>query len=149
MAEVFSQNEGSVDFFVQEIRQTAAILQQQKNSDYADFYAEKLIRQFDALQKAVQHLRKQPSSDTFRSNYHFAKNIHFLPAHKRLAEYYKALRALEEKLGWLAEKLYQAQLQENEAECTQWRAQIAETEYRKQKCLAAIEKAEEDALKGR
>lgn len=139
---LFNLKKGTVLQFIQEIYQTGNLLNSQTNADYADFYAQKLVRQFDLLNKTIQQ-QKSPQNKvlSFRSNYRFPKNIHNLSLEKRLQEYQKALRLLNEKLTWLTT---QAQLC-NEEQRVIYIAQIHETEYRKMKCLKAID--ELDSLK--
>ncbi|EPY99731.1 primosomal replication protein PriC, partial [Mannheimia haemolytica] len=62
---------------------------------------------------------------------------------KRLQEYRKALRALNEKISWLVEQNLNTQ---NEATKQTLQNQITETEYRKMKCLKAIEDLEQELL---
>ena len=103
-------------------------------------YAARLLRQFDALKRAVAHIKPEKQA-LFQSSYQFPKNIHSLPASKRLNEYRKALRALHEKTSWLIEQ----DLKTTDARVKrQFENSIQETEYRKQKCIAAIEKLEEE-----
>ncbi|WGE92000.1 primosomal replication protein PriC [Actinobacillus genomosp. 1] len=142
---IFSKKQQKVSDFVQEITDTAQLLAQQTNEDYADFYATKLLRQFDSLNQAVLILKKSDSSskEVFVPSFSFSKNIHALPSARRLNEYRKALRALNEKISWLLEKSYAA----NENEKIMWQQQVEETEYRKMKCLKAIEDLEEKLSK--
>ncbi|OOR99352.1 primosomal replication protein N [Haemophilus paracuniculus] len=138
---IFSQEENKVSFFVEEIRQTAQQLRQQQNVDYAQFYADRLLKQFDALKKAISRLEKKHTErPNFHSSYRFPRNVHSLPKEKRLVEYRKALRALNEKLGWLSEAIYGEQQEEQRALL---QAQLAETEFRKQRCLVAIDELED------
>ncbi|WGE34600.1 primosomal replication protein [Actinobacillus genomosp. 1] len=143
---LFSQNQKKVSDFIQEIIHTAQLLSQQTTEDYADFYATKLLRQFDALNHAVFMLEKADLSarEVFTTSFSFPKNIHALPPARRLNEYRKALRALNEKISWLLEKSYTAT---NDAEKNTWQLQIEETEYRKMKCQKAIEELEEKLYK--
>lgn len=134
----FSRPEQTVGQFVNEIRQTLQQLNQAQNPHYAEIYAQKLLEQFDALHIQLPKL-KQPKP-TFNSSYHFSGNIHRLPPAKRLVEYRQALRLLNEKISWLLEQQYQTQF---DSENTDFSQLIAETEYRKQKCLNAIEELEE------
>lgn len=137
----FSQEENKVSFFVEEIRQTAQQLRQQQNVDYANFYADRLLKQFDALKKAIIHLQQSQTKRTnFHSSYRFPRNVHSLPKERRLVEYQKALRALNEKLGWLSEAIYAEQREEQRAIL---QAQLAETEFRKLRCLAAIDELDD------
>ena len=140
----FSQKTQKVAFFVQEIKQTALLLSQQESDEYADIYAERLFRQFESLENATASLREKTSvkKEKFHSPFRFPPNIHTLSPHKRLIEYRKVLRALNEKISWLVEKNYFA----SEQEKSSLQEQIAETEYRKQKCLKAIEDLEEKVL---
>lgn len=139
---LFSLKKGMVSQFIEELRQTSSLLTQQTDQLYADFYAQKLVRQFDLLNHLVQQQKSvQNKQVIFRSSYRFPKNIHNLPPEKRLLEYQKALRLLNEKLTWLAT---QAQSCHPEQRAT-YIAQISETEYRKTKCLKAID--ELDSLK--
>ncbi|WP_373766509.1 primosomal replication protein PriC [Glaesserella sp.] len=134
---LFSLSRASVAFFCAEILQTCQLLEKQTESDYADIYAQKLVTQFDALNRAVEKLAAHHRRHAvFRSTYTFPKHIHRLPSTKRLAEYHKALRALNEKISWLTEQSYRCT---NAQEKAVYLGQIEETEYRKQKCLAAIE----------
>lgn len=136
-SELFVRSEGKVSEFLQEIEQTSLLVASQSHPLYAEFYAKRLIEQFDLLKKVVEKSAKKPkAAPSFKSNYRFAKNLAYLPACKQRVEYQKALRALNEKISWLIEQSHQSQ----SAEQTAWlQAQIQETEYRKQKCLAAIE----------
>ncbi|WP_373818195.1 primosomal replication protein PriC [Glaesserella sp.] len=137
---LFSVKSEKVAFFVAEIKQTYRLLAQQTNSEYAEIYAQKLVKQFDGLKQAVDLLAKSNRAKTdFRSGYHFSKNIHRLPPHKRLIEYNNALRALNEKISWLTEQSIRS---EDEQEKRAYLSQMQETEYRKQKCLAAIDELE-------
>lgn len=141
---IFSKKQQKVSNFMQEITYTARLLAQQTSEDYADFYATKLLQQFDALNQAVLILKKSASpSKVFVPSFSFPKNIHTLPPARRLNEYRKALRALNEKISWLLEKSYAA----NENEKIMWQQQVEETEYRKMKCLKAIEDLEEKLSK--
>lgn len=136
----FTKKEQTVAQFVAEIQTTAEKLASAPNNEYAELYAEKLLRQYDALKSAVKRLRPRENHAVFHSNYQFPRNIHFLPPPKRLVEYRKALRALNEKISWLIEQNLKTQ---NEAQKHQFQQQIQETEYRKMKCLKAIEELEE------
>ncbi|WGE36646.1 primosomal replication protein [Actinobacillus genomosp. 1] len=141
---IFFKKQQKVSNFMQEITYTARLLAQQTSEDYADFYATKLLQQFDALNQAVLILKKSASpSKVFVPSFSFPKNIHTLPPARRLNEYRKALRALNEKISWLLEKSYAA----NENEKIMWQQQVEETEYRKMKCLKAIEDLEEKLSK--
>lgn len=133
----FKRNEQPVSGFIQEIQETATILEQ-SSPEHAEIYAKKLLEQFDALKMAVAHMPKQ--KPVFKSSVSLSPNIHRLPPEKRLGEYRKALRALNEKISWLTEQQLQTQLANEQRNLAE---QIAETEYRKQKCLAAIEELEE------
>lgn len=135
----FSQPSGLICDFLVEIRDTAVALSRQTEAEYSAFYAERLVRQFDLLQQAVEKAQKNTNTQPqFKSPYRFPKNLHNLPPEKRLPEYRKALRALNEKLAWLSEQAYLA----NEEHKVLLVAQIQETEYRKLKCLQAIEELE-------
>lgn len=141
----FSQKTQKVAFFVQEIEQTALLLSQQESDEYAYVYAERLFSQFESLENAMTSLKREKTSvkkEKFHSPFRFPRNIHTLSPHRRLIEYRKVLRALNEKISWLVEKNYFA----SEQEKSSLQAQIAETEYRKQKCLKAIEDLEEKVL---
>lgn len=130
----FSTSHQTVAQFVAEIQQTATLLAHQQNSEYAEFYVDRLLKQFNRLQSAVSVLQK-PNSATFYSSFSFAKNVHSLPPNKRLQEYRKALRALNEKMSWLIEQQLNAEGERR----LQLQKQIEDTEYRKRKCLEAIE----------
>lgn len=134
----FSRPEQTVGQFTSEIRQTFEQLKRAQHPHYAEIYAQKLLEQFDALNAQLPKL-KQPKP-SFNSSYHFSSNIHRLPPAKRLVEYRQALRLLNEKISWLLEQQYQTQFDRENADFSQL---IAETEYRKQKCLNAIEELEE------
>lgn len=133
---VFQLANATVHDFLNEIQETATQLNAQKESEYSEYYAQKLVRQFDALQQAVEKAQKNANTlPQFKSAYRFPKNLHHLPAEKRLPEYRKALRALNEKLAWLSEQIYVVDDEQKPLLV----AQIQETEYRKLKCLQAIE----------
>lgn len=138
--EFFTQKEGKVAEFVAEIRATALQLNQQEDAEHTEVLADKLLKQFDALQKAINRLPKKQEKAVFHSAYRFPRNVHSMPPEKRLNEYRKALRALNDKVSWLLEQQYKT---DNEAEKITYQQQIQETEYRKMKCLAAIEELEE------
>ena len=99
-----------------------------------------MLEQVDALQKAVKSIQKKSKLAAFSSNYRFPRNVHALPVEKRLIEYRKALRILNDKIIWLLDKQYHAP---NDAERTHYQQQIQETEFRRKKCLTAIEILEE------
>ncbi|WP_150539699.1 primosomal replication protein PriC [Actinobacillus vicugnae] len=136
---IFTVQKQKVSFFVQEILHTATILSLQSSEDYANVYATRLFHQIEALKKAIQPLKQENNALLFQSAFHFPKNIHSLAPTRRLYEYRKALRALNEKISWLVEKGYNAK----EAEKTRLERQIQETEFRRMKCLKAIEDLEE------
>ncbi len=150
-AHCFLQQTQTVQSFVNEIEKTVQILAETDQGDVAEFYSDKLILQFRTLQKAVDLLnyksqyseKKQPK---FQSSYSFPKNIHSLRPTKRLEEYKKALRLLNDKISWIIEQGYQTQKNE---EKTYWQIKLQETEYRKQRCIDAIEKTEEELWKKR
>lgn len=132
----FSLHQGDVEQFIQEILATCQQIEAQTDSDLLVFQTQRLVEQFDCLQKAIEtQITHKQSIKTFRSNYRFPKNIHRLPYEKRLEEYQKALRALNEKISWLIEQNQQA----SDGERPYYVAQIEETEYRKKKCIEAIE----------
>ncbi|AUI65531.1 MULTISPECIES: primosomal replication protein PriC [Glaesserella] len=132
----FSLHQGYVKEFIQEILSLCEKIEAQTNSNMLIFQTQKLVEQFDSLKQAIEtQLNSAQDKKTFRSSYRFPKNIHQLPYEKRLEEYKKALRALNEKISWLIEQSQQA----NEADRAFYIAQIEETEYRKKKCIEAIE----------
>lgn len=139
----FSKQSGLVKFFVAEIEKTAEQLLAQEDVSYSEFYAEKLIKQFDALNSAIKNTHQQKKVAQFHSSFQFPSNIHALSPNKRLQEYRKALRALNEKMSWLMEKNYN---QENEILKQELQNQIIDTEYRKKKCIQAIEDLEQELL---
>lgn len=140
-ATLFRLSKGKVKDFLAELEQTSQFVSQQSQPDYVEFYAQRLVQQFDLLKKAVDKLQIQQKTTlpSFKSNYRFAKNLKNLPACQKREEYQKALRALNEKISWLIEQSYQAGSSSQKAAIE---AQIQETEYRKQKCLLAIEEIE-------
>lgn len=133
----FHLKQAMVSEFIQEILQTCTELEQQQRVESVAFYTQRLVEQFNCLTKAIETLEKtNTSTAAFHSPYRFPRNIHHLPKERRLLEYKKALRALNEKLSWLTEKSYQCPNEDKPS----YLAALQETEYRKQKCLAAIEK---------
>lgn len=139
----FTQKEAKIVFFMEEIRQTAQLLQAQSQLDHAEIYSKKLLDQIDALLTAIKPLKQSQKQELFYSSYRFPRNVHSLPTEKRLTEYRKALRALNEKISWLLEKQFQA---ENEQEKIAYQHQLQETEFRKMRCLNAIEALSNDSL---
>lgn len=138
----FSKRDGLVSFFINEIENTVEKLVLQNDILYIEFYAEKLIKQFGALSQAVEKLKQNAKKDIqFQSSFQFSPNIHRLSPIKRLQEYRKVLRALNEKISWLVEKNY---AEKNENLRLELQNQITETEYRKKKCLKAIEDLEQE-----
>lgn len=136
-SQLFSFSQGTVADYIEEIRHTAMRLE--SNETYSDYFATQLVRQFDALKQAVERQSgQQTATPTFRSPYRFSPYIHRLSPEKRLIEYRKALRALNEKLAWLSEQSYLC----DHSQRSGYIAQIEETEYRKKKCLQAIEDLE-------
>lgn len=135
---VFTISKGRVADFLSEIEKTGELASSQSQTAYVQFYTERLIRQFDLLQQAVGKLQKKTAQKqpVFKSNYKFAKNLANLPIHRRREEYQKALRALNEKMSWLIE---QSQNTQDSAKQMALQIQIQETEYRKMKCIQAIE----------
>lgn len=138
---LFHATTAPVADFLVEIESTCRQIEQASEASYVAFYSQRLVQQFALLKSAVDKLnleKKTTSLPVFKSNYRFAKNIAQLPKEKRLAEYHKALRALNEKISWLIEQQYRTQDEQKKALLYQ---QLLETEYRKQKCLTAIETA--------
>lgn len=140
---IFSQQTGLVSHFIEEIETTTAQLLSQTEVSYSEFYADKLLKQFDALYKAIEKCQAPKDKKAFISTYQFSPNIHRLPPNKRLPAYRQALRALNEKLSWLVEQNLN---ETDEAIKQSLQNQIAETEYRKMKCLKAIEDLEQELL---
>lgn len=137
----FSHKSGSIRFFLSEIEQTLDSLIHQEDILYIEFYADKLIKQFDALNKAIiKHQKNSKKALQFHSSFQFSANIHRLSPAKRLEEYRKALRALNEKISWLIAQLHKTELENLKQELQN---SITETEYRKIKCLKAIEELEQ------
>lgn len=135
---LFKHSQAKVADYVQEIEQTIINLSQQTEIEYIEYYAQRLISQVNSLKNAVDKLPKQAAQvQPFRSSYHFPKHIHRLSKEKRLNEYHKALRALNEKLHWLSEQSY---LYPEKRDF--YVGKIQETEYRKMKCLKAIDELE-------
>ena len=139
----FSKQNEQVAFFMAEVEQTAEKLATQTEVVYAEYYAERLLRQLDALTQSVEKMRAKKEAPQFHSSFRFSPNVHRLPPHKRLEEYRNALRALNEKISWLMEQHY---LEDEVNKKQQWQAQISETEYRKMKCVDAIEELEQQLL---
>lgn len=137
----FSQQTGKVASFLAEIENTVEILLSQNDASYVEYYSDKLIKQFDALNRAIEHLQKEKKTPQFHSSFQFSANIHHLPPERRLREYRKALRALNEKISWLVEKHY---CENDELAKIELQNQIQETEYRKMRCLKAIEDLEQE-----
>lgn len=135
---IFSRTKGTVAEFVAEIQHTCVVIEQEKALDYLAFYTDRLVKQFDSLKRAVDALHRS-SQTSYRPTYQFARNVHQLPVEARLREYYKALRMLNEKLSWLMEQNYACIHPEQKQ---RYLFQIQETEYRKQKCLEAIQALE-------
>lgn len=136
---LFSLQAGTVAQFVAELQQTAQKLVEQSDSHYTEYYANRLIQQFHCLKQELMRLQGVSKDVTqFQSTYRPPKNIHHLPIEKRRVEYQKALRALNEKLAWLTEQCYVADPEQR----AQYIALIEETEYRKYKCLNAIQELE-------
>lgn len=137
-SDVFSLSKGCVADFVAEIEKNCEQLTKQSQPIYAEFYSQRLIRQFDLLRKQVFLLRRESTNQRpiFKPNQSFTKNLANLPAYKRREEYQKALRALNDKISWLIEQSH------NSINIDQKRffeGKIQETEYRKMKCIQAIE----------
>ncbi|MBR0573844.1 MULTISPECIES: primosomal replication protein PriC [Pasteurellaceae] len=147
----FSQQTQTVQQFVNEIEQTAQILSKLTQNDMAEFYSDRLILQYRTLQKGIERLKNKTHQNEkmrkkFQSSYRFPKNIHAMRPSKRLEEYKKALRLLNDKISWIIEQGYDAQTMDDK---TYWQIKLQETDFRKQKCLDAIEKTEEELLKSR
>lgn len=138
-SEIFTTTTGTVADFVREIEQTSRLVATQTDPIYLEFHSKRLIEQFDLLKKAVDKLQAKPQQTVpqFKSRYRFAKNIAKLPVYRQREEYQNALRALNEKISWLIEQLHCSTSAEQKAI---FQSQIAETEFRKQKCINALEK---------
>ena len=139
-SDLFVLNQGKVADFIEEIKKTSDLIEKNSRSSetYLNFYTQRLIQQFDLLKKATDKLQlAQQMPSNFKSGYKFAKNLNKLTAEQRLEEYQKILRALNEKLSWLAEQCYACQ---DELKKQQLQLAIQETEYRKQKCVVEIQK---------
>lgn len=138
----FPTRVGLVSSFIIEIEKTVENLAKQEDVLYLEFYAEKLIKQFEALNKAIEKSQqKTKTAIQFRSSFQFSPNIHHYSPDKRLQEYRKALRALNEKISWLQEQYYR---EKNEQLRQELQNQITTTELRKKKCLKAIEDSEQE-----
>ncbi|QGM80747.1 primosomal replication protein PriC [Otariodibacter oris] len=133
----FSKSKGNVISFVNEIKLTAKLATQQNSLEYAEYYAQKLISQFVELKTATDKLLPQQniSYPKFISHYRVNKKLTNLSSDEKLQEYQKALRALNEKLSWLIEQNY---LCTDNKQRQIYQEKIYETEYRKQKCMDAI-----------
>lgn len=129
----FKLTQGQVADFVKEMMDTCAEIEKQTQQESLLFYSQRLVEQFDCLNNAIGKLNQQEKA--YISSYHFPANIHTLPKEKRVIEYQKALRALNEKISWLIEKSYQC----SDEQKVFYINLIQETEYRRQKCLHAIE----------
>ncbi|MCT8639913.1 primosomal replication protein [Glaesserella parasuis] len=129
----FKLTHGSVKEFIQEILETCSHIEQSTSPEITEVYTQRLIEQYDALQKSI-HLKDKKSDSPIFSQYKFTKSIHTLSKKQKLHEYYKALRALNEKLSWLIEQNYHYPEYRHMLSI-----KIQETENRKQKCLKAIE----------
>lgn len=137
----FSKKSGKVQFFIAELENTIENLLSQDNALYVEYYCDKLIKQFDSLNKAIENIPNAKKNVQFHSSFQFSANVHNLSPTKRLQEYRKALRALNEKISWLMEQNYN---EEDEMMSQALQNQITETEYRKSKCLKAIEDLEQE-----
>lgn len=140
---LFSVSRARVVDVVVQVEQTAVKLVTVEGR-YRDYYADRLVKQFAELTQAVGLLAKKGNPPpSFQGHYVFPKNVHQLPPPKRLVAYKRALRALNEKLAWLSEQCYAV----DEGARAPYVAQLAETEYRKQKCIAAIEALEAEMMR--
>ncbi|QLB16398.1 primosomal replication protein N [Mannheimia varigena] len=139
----FTKKTSLVSAFIEEIKHTVDLLLKQDEIVYTEFYADKLIKQFEALSRAIEQPEIEKKAAQFSSSYQFSPNIHRLSPIKRLEEYRKALRALNEKISWLVEQ----NLDETDnIRKFELQNQIAETEYRKMNCAKAIEDLEQQLL---
>ncbi|WP_301098439.1 primosomal replication protein PriC [Otariodibacter sp.] len=135
----FTKNKGYVKDFVDEIKLTARFTIQKKSQEHIEYYVQKLISQFIELKEATDKLLLLSQTNMvlpkFISNYQFNKKFSNLSSTQKLQEYHKALRALNEKLSWLIEQIY---LCSDNKQKKIYQEKIYETEYRKQKCINAI-----------
>lgn len=140
-SDCFSMKEAQINAFITEIEQTAEALVSQQEVLHSEYYADRLLKQFDILTQAINKQTESNKEAKFHSSFQFSPRVHQLPPEKRLAEYRKALRALNEKISWLIEQNYAT---EDESRKTLLQNQIAETEHRKMNCLQAIEDLEQE-----
>lgn len=138
-SDLFTIKQGNVRDFLIEIERVGVHLASQESAAHSEYYAQRLIKQVDLLKQAVEKQQKNANvPPQFVPHYRFPKNIHNLPPERRLVEYKRALRILNEKLAWLSTQCYTAEGEQRE----QYVTQLAETEYRKMKCRKAIEELE-------
>ncbi|MCW9699530.1 primosomal replication protein PriC [Avibacterium sp. 20-129] len=144
---LFSEDFQHFKFYRAELNNTLAQIERLQENEHTQcqFYTEKLLAQLQALLDALkQHKRRDkktftnPSPQSAQNKQQHA--IHRLPPRERLAKYYEALQALNQKIAHQQDQYVQTQ---NELKKQQLQQLIRHTEQRRTRCLEAIELLEE------
>lgn len=133
---LFTEDFQPLQFYLKEIEQT---LQKIAGSDVQDiercqFYCNKLLAQCQALNDSL-HRPSKPTKQPLSAS------IHQLPQRERLAAYYEALQALNEKLSAQQDQLKQ---NTNAHQAILYQQQIDITHQRIARCIEAIEQLESE-----
>ncbi|MCK3658708.1 hypothetical protein A4G18_08290 [Pasteurellaceae bacterium Pebbles2] len=146
---LFSENFQEVSFYLNEIQQTFTMLSSYAPDDISQiaFFSEKLQTQCLALQDAVAILNtpRTPRTQSAQApqltkRQQLRQELEKLPPRERLAKYYEALQALNEKINEQKDQLSLVQTAEQKQTI---QTLITQTKQRHQRCLDAIENLEE------
>lgn len=138
-AHLFSEHYQTYAFYFNEIKQTLTQLDKidEQDLELCRFLVEKFLSQCTAISDSLL-LKKNQQTTTFTPQN--KQDIHRLPPRERLAKYYEALNALNQKI---------TDYQDQQLKCTdpnqqyQLAQRIAFNQLRRDKCLNAIETLEE------
>ena len=144
---VFSQDNETVGFYLDEINRTFKQLQMQSVDQFAqyEFLAKRLAGQVSAFCEAIRPKAKTPIPITISPNQTSSTDpnshpAHSLPPRERLVEYYRALETLNTRL---MESRDNCQITQDIALKARYQQQYESLKARRQKCQEAIDLLEE------
>ena len=143
---LFGEDNQSFSYYLAQVNQTLSQIAhyQDDDADKLNFLTQKLCAQCTALSEAVSITPKSYKSavnfkPVLSAREQRKQEIHKLPPRERLAKYYDALQALNEKIDKIIDQHQQA----HDVEKSHYTELLKITKERRQRCLDAIELLEE------
>ena len=143
---LFGEDNQFFDYYLSQVNQTLSQIAhyQDDDADKLNFLIQKLCAQCTALSEAVSITPKSYKSavnfkPVLSAREQRKQEIHKLPPRERLAKYYDALQALNEKIDQIIDLHQQA----HDVEKSRYTELLKITKERRQRCLDAIELLEE------